>query len=126
MTNFSDIDLRFTRNPVSNDVSILVDDAAIKASVKNLVLTDFEERPFQPTLGSSVQSLLFEPASPIIASEIESRIRTVLRNYETRIEILDIRVKVNPDESSFGVIIGFRMNGDRKPILLPLTLKRIR
>jgi len=126
MTNFSDLDLRFTRNPVSNDVSILVDDAAIKASVKNLILTDFEERPFQPNLGSSVQSLLFEPASPIIASEIESRIRTVLNNYESRIEILDIRVKVNPDEGSFAVVVGFRMIGDRRPILLPLTLKRIR
>lgn len=126
MANFSDIDLNFTKNPITNDVSILVDDAAIKASVKNLVLTDEEERPFNPDLGSSIRTLLFEPASPIIASEIQSRIKTVLRNYEPRIEVLDVRVKVNLDKNSFDVVIGFRLIGDRRPILLPLTLKRIR
>ena len=82
MTQYTDIDLNFSRNPVTNDVSVLTDTAAVKAAVKNLVLTDAGERPFNPTLGSSVHGLLFEPATPIIASAIESRIKTVLRNFE--------------------------------------------
>lgn len=126
MTKFTDIDLNFTRNPITNDVSILKDDAAIKASVKNLILTDRGERPFNPTLGSSIRSLLFEPASPIIASELESRIRTLIRNHEPRVILLEVQVKINNDKNSFDALIGFRLRDDSRPIILPVSLKRLR
>ena len=126
MAKYSDIDLNFSRNPVTNDVSILQDAASIKAAVKNLILTDVGERPFNPTLGSSIRGLLFEPASPIIASEIEARIRNVLRNFEPRVQILKVDVVVQIDRNEFEVTVGFRMTGDTRTTLVPLTLKRLR
>ena len=126
MTKYSDIDLNFSRNPVTNDVSILQDAASIKAAVKNLILTDAGERPFNPTLGSSIRGLLFEPASPIIASEIEARIRTVLRNFEPRVKILRVDVVTIFDRNEFEVTIGFRMTGDTRTTVVPITLKRLR
>ena len=126
MAKFTDIDLNFSRNPVTNDVSVLQDDAAVKAAVKNLVLTDAGERPFSPTLGSSIRGLLFEPASPIIGSEIEARIRTVLKNFEPRIKLLKVEVITRIDLNEFEVTIGFRMAGDTRVSLVPITLKRLR
>lgn len=126
MAKYSDIDLNFSRNPVTNDVSILQDAASIKAAVKNLILTDAGERPFNPTLGSSIRGLLFEPASPIIASELEARIRNVLRNFEPRIKILQVDIVVVFDRNEFEVTIGFRMTGDTRTTLVPITLKRLR
>jgi len=126
MTKYSDIDLNFSRNPLTNDVSILQDAASIKAAVKNLILTDAGERPFNPTLGSSIRGLLFEPASPIIASEIEARIRTVLRNFEPRVKILRVDVVAIFDRNEFEVTIGFRMTGDTRTTVVPITLKRLR
>tara|TARA_Y100000114_G_scaffold71873_1_gene65826 strand:+ start:3146 stop:3526 length:381 start_codon:yes stop_codon:yes gene_type:complete len=126
MAKFTDIDLNFTRNPVTNDVSILQDDAAVKAAVRNLVLTDAGERPFSPTLGSSIRGLLFEPTSPIIGSEIEARIRTVLKNFEPRIKLLKVEVITRIDLNEFEVTIGFRMAGDTRVSLVPITLKRLR
>jgi len=126
MAKYSDIDLNFSRNPVTNDVSILQDALSIKAAVKNLILTDAGERPFNPTLGSSIRGLLFEPASPIIASEIEARIKTVLRNFEPRVKILQIDVVAQIDRNEFEVTIGFRMTGDTRTTLVPITLKRLR
>ena len=126
MAKYSDIDLNFSRNPVTNDVSVLLDANAIKAAVKNLILTDLGERPFNPTLGSSIRGLLFEPASPIIASEIEARIRMVLRNFEPRVKILQVDVVTQIDRNEFEVTIGFRMTGDTRTTLVPLTLKRLR
>jgi phage baseplate assembly protein W len=126
MTQYSDIDLNFSRNPVTNDVSILIDASAIKAAVKNLILTDAGERPFNPTLGSSIRGLLFEPATPIISSAIESRIKNVLSNFEPRIVLLRVEVIINPDRNSFDVTIGFRMTGDNRTTLVPITLKRLR
>ena len=126
MAKYSDIDLNFSRNPVTNDVSVLHDAASIKAAVKNLILTDAGERPFNPTLGSSIRGLLFEPASPIIASEIEARIRNVLRNFEPRVKLLQVDIMTNPDRNGFEVTIGFRMTGDTRTTLVPITLKRLR
>lgn len=126
MTKYSDIDLNFSRNPITDDVSILKDTDAIKAAVRNLVLTDAGERPFNPTLGSSIRGLLFEPASPIIASEIEARVKTVLRNFEPRIKLIAVEVVAKIDRNEFEVTIGFRMIGDTRTTIVPITLKRLR
>ena len=48
---FRDIDLDFSRNAVTNDVNIVEDVIAVKRAVKNVVQTNFYERPFQPELG---------------------------------------------------------------------------
>ena len=126
MAKYTDIDLNFSRNPVTNDVSILQDADSIKAAVRNLILTDAGERPFNPTIGSSIRGLLFEPASPIIASEIEARIRNVLRNFEPRIQLLQVDVVTLFDRNEFEVTIGFRMTGDTRTTVVPITLKRLR
>ena len=57
---FSDIDLNFTRNLVTSDVNKIEDVIAYKRAVKNLVQTNFYERPFQPVLGCGIRELLFE------------------------------------------------------------------
>lgn len=126
MAKYSDIDFNFTKNPVTNDVSIVQDEDAIKLSVRNIILTDAGERPFNPTLGSSIRGLLFEPLSPITAGAIESRIRNTLSVFEPRIKILRLDVVGDPERNAFNVTLGFRMTGDTRTVLVPITLKRLR
>lgn len=126
MAKYRDIDLNFTRNPVTNDVSVLEEENAVKAAVRNIILTNFNERPFNPTFGSGVRGLLFEPMTPITASAIETRIENTLSNFEPRIEVLRITVSTDFDKNAFNVTIVFRMTGDTRPVLLPITLKRLR
>lgn len=126
MAKYRDIDLNFTRNPVTNDVSIVEDANAVKAAVRNIVLTNFGERPFNPDIGSGIRRLLFEPLSPITAAAIQTKIENSLENFEPRIELLEINVVTNLDNNSFDVSIGFRMSGDNRPVFVPITLKRLR
>ena len=58
---FKDLAISFEANPNTNDFSAVTNENAIKQSVRNLVLTSFGERPFQPNIGSRVRGLLFEP-----------------------------------------------------------------
>ena len=44
---YVDLDLDFTRNPATNDISFKKDENAIRRSVRNLVLTNFYERKFR-------------------------------------------------------------------------------
>ena len=52
---FKDIDLDFGRNLVTNDVNVVEDAIAIKRSVRNLIRTNFYERPFHPEIGCGLK-----------------------------------------------------------------------
>ena len=70
---FKDLNLDFTRNTVTNDVVKIEDVEAIKRSVRNLVNTNFYERPFHPELGCGVRQLLFEPFTPVTSIFIKKK-----------------------------------------------------
>ena len=57
---FRDFDLDFSRNAVTNDINTIEDVISVKRSLKNLIQTNFYERPFQPELGCGIRELLFE------------------------------------------------------------------
>ena len=60
---YSDLDLFFTKKTSTSDVNILKDIQAVKRAVRNLVLLNFYEKPFNPEIGSNVRNMLFEPVS---------------------------------------------------------------
>ena len=84
---YADLDLTFTRNPGTGDVSMSYDEQSVIRSVRNLLMTNFYERPFQPTLGSNLNAFLFEQISAITASSIETEIKNVVNNFEPRVSI---------------------------------------
>lgn len=106
-TLYSDLSLTFEINPITNDVSPLTDIDAIKNSVKNLVLTNFHERPFNPKLGSGLRALLFEPANMFTSMEIKNAIEKVINNYEPRVSNIDVQVFDNSDENTYEISISF-------------------
>jgi len=57
---YSDIDIFFTRHPVTNDIVVKEDTDAIKRSLRNIILTNNFERPFKPNFGTNITRLLFE------------------------------------------------------------------
>ena len=81
---FKDLNLDFARNTVTNDVVKIEDVEAIKRSVRNLVNTNFYERPFHPELGCGVRQLLFEPFTPVTSIFIKRKVEEVITNYEPR------------------------------------------
>ena len=58
--DFIALNLDFARNVVTNDIVKIEGVDAVKRSVKNLIQTNFYERPFHPELGCGVRELLFE------------------------------------------------------------------
>lgn len=123
---FTDIDMNFTANPSTGDIAVKYDEQAIKQSVKNLVTTQFYERPFHPEIGSQVYGLLFEPMSPVLQSMIETSIINTLSNHEPRINLLNVQVSLNPDNNSIFISITFRINNTNTPINVDFTLYRSR
>lgn len=102
------------------------DENSIKAAVKNLILTNNYERPFHPELGSQVNNLLFEPASPLLKAVLEKTIHQVIDNHEPRVNLTSVGVAVNPDNNSVDVTINFTILNTQTPQFLNLVLERTR
>jgi len=123
---FRDIDLDFNRNTVTNDVNVVEDVIAIKRSVKNLVQTNFYERPFHPELGCGVRGLLFENFTPLTMIYMKRKIEEVLVNYEPRISLTAVNVDDDQDRNRLVVDIHFRIIGLEGPQVVSTFLQRIR
>jgi phage baseplate assembly protein W len=123
---YSDLDLTFNRVPVTNDVALRYNDQAVIASVRNLLLTNFYERPFQPNLGSNINAILFEQADVITSNILENEIKNVISNFEPRIKINFINIQPSPDENSFNLTMSFFIGNNTTPTNVNMLLQRSR
>ena len=108
---FKDLSASFQTNPLSNDLIALKNESSIARSVRNLVLTIQGERPFQPTLGTGVNNLLFDNMDKLTASAIRSELRTTIENYEPRVEINEIIVEADFERNAFDVTLQYFIIG---------------
>jgi len=123
---FRDIDLDFNRNAVTNDVAVVEDVIAVKRSVKNLIQTNFYERPFHPELGCGIRELLFENFTPMTKIFLQRKIEEVLINYEPRINLQNVAVDDDQDNNRLVVDIYFYVVGVPGPQTVSTFLQRIR
>lgn len=124
---YSDLDLRDPFiSPYSRDIMPAKDMMAVKNSVRNLVLTNFYETPFDPFRGSDVRALLFENANAYTAMSIEKEIGRVLIQYEPRVNVTSIDVIDQSDVNAYEVTINFNIIVLNKDVTVNFFLERLR
>jgi phage baseplate assembly protein W len=125
-TKYSDFNLDFTAHPVTKDVAKKLNENAIAQSIRNLLLTNFYERPFKPQLGSNVKRFLFEPIDNITTSLIQDSIFETLRNYEPRIIIREVVAVPNYEAQRYDVKVTFFVKNSIDPLTINFFLERVR
>jgi phage baseplate assembly protein W len=123
---YKDLDLLFNIHPVKKDINKHTAEMAVINSVKNLILTNHYERPFQPDLGSNVSKLLFENMDAVTASSLEREITQVINNFEPRVSIYRVAVVPDYDNNGFTVDMEFLINNQTDPIEITFFLERVR
>lgn len=125
--SFKDLKINFKPHPVTGDLQVVKDEAAIKQSIVNLLLTVKGERFFNADLGSSISSLLFEPLDYATASIISTEIETTLERYEPRIRVISVNVEPNFEDNGFEANLSFEIVGREDfPISVEFFLERTR
>ena len=104
---YRDLDLFFSKKQGSGDVNKITDIEAVKRSVRNLVLTNFYEKPFHPEIGSGIRDILFENMSPITASVLAKKVEDVIENFEPRARLVGVRALPNLDRNEYEITIEF-------------------
>ena len=124
--NFRDLDLNFAIHPITKDVNVYKAEYAVINSVKNLILTNHFEKPFQPEIGSNIRRLLFENVDSIMAAQIEREIEETVTNFEPRVQISSVVAIHAPDENGYKVRLEFFVINNPDPITINFFLERIR
>jgi len=109
--SFRDFSLTFEKNAVTNDILSLKNEAAIKESVKNIVLYNFYEKPFDPFFGGNVIGLLFENSTPTMVLEVKSRIERAIEIYEPRVTAVSAVVQFEEDRNELNCKIQYLILG---------------
>ena len=112
---FKDISLSFTRHPVTNDITVLKNEDAIKKSVVNLCRTRINERFFNDLLGTSIEDSLFETNLDDIASFLEREITVLLKNFEPRISLTNVIVESLVDSYELQIRVEYEITGLQFP-----------
>ena len=124
--SFTDLDLNFNIHPTQKDINKFKDENAIINSVKNLILTNHYERPFQPDLGSNLKRLLFEPVDNATAALLEREITETIENFEPRVEVKNVTAAGFPDENGYRVEVIFFLINNSDPVSVDFFLERVR
>ena len=124
--DFRDLDLSFNIHPVKKDINKHVGVKAVINSIKNLVLTNHYEKPFQPEIGSIVRKLLFENIDELTSIALQREIAQVIANYEPRASVSKVYVFADFDNNGFNVEVEFSVINQSDPITITFFLERIR
>ena len=124
--DYSDLDLDFMINPVTGDINKKTGVDAVKRSIRNLIFTNYYERPFKSSIGSDVPKLLFDNVDVITASLVEDAIIRLINNFEPRVRLQRVTVTADYDNYGFGVIIEYIVVNTETPATFNLFLERIR
>ena len=108
---FVDINPNFEKHPITGDLPLLKNENAIKQAVKNIVMTMFGERFFQPLFGTSVRSSLFELFDPLVADQLTVSIENALRDYEPRISVDSVDYLDDQDDNALEITINYSIVG---------------
>lgn len=123
--DYLDVDLTFNKKP-AGDIYKKRDAAAVKQSVKNLLLTDHYEKPFNPFFGANLRGMLFELADEDTESEVINNIINAVNEFEPRVEVQDISVIVLPDQNDMRVTIIFQIISTEEIVTFTTNLSRLR
>lgn len=125
MSRYKDIRTNLDVHPVNGDLMVLHDEAAISTQIKNLVFTDFYERPWDPQLGAGVPQTLFDNFGPDSEYLIKTRITETINKYVNRARLVDVLV-VYDNLNGYNCTIVYQPVNVLEPVTLRVILTRTR
>ena len=124
---FSDVNVTFTPHPVTGKLPVLKNADAVKRAVRNLILTNFGERQYDPLYGGNVRAMLFENTDdPLLQDQLKRQIEVAVKNHEKRARVESVEVDARPDSNLLAIRIRFMIVNQRFPVDLEVAIERVR
>jgi len=121
-----DLDLSLKIHPIRKDIIPLKDDNAIKNALRNLLVSNFYDRPFSRDKGANLKGLLFEPADVVTRITMRKNLETVIRKYEPRVLTRSIVINDDPDTNSYRIKVNFKIKENDTDESVSIVLRRLK
>lgn len=122
---YSDIDLLFSAHPITGDVSRRLDSDAIKRSIKNIVLTNYYERPFKPSLGGGLRNMLFELDTDRRLQRVQNNLKKTIESFEPRVS--NVFITLNKlDNNELSVTVNYSIKSGQPSQQTQFNIRRTR
>lgn len=123
---YSDFTNSFLPHPNTGQVTRRRNVDSVKQSLRNLILTNKYERLRNPTFGGNIRRYLFEDVNDITAYEIKSDIEYLIKEYEPRVRLIEVRVDPSENNNAMNVFIRFGVFSFTEDTSLDIQLYRVR
>lgn len=126
MARFTDFNIRFRPNPLTNDLALVNDIQAINQSLRGLVSSRYSDEPFRSSkdFPLSIEDILFQNMSGAIINEIQEQLFRKILKYEKRILVQSI--DITPEkEYSVSIVITYKIKTTQEITSLKILLERI-
>ena len=120
---FTDFDINMKLHPNSGDVTLKYDLQSVSRALKNLMQTNHYERPFSPSIGLNLRSMLFE-LSMTHTKVLENDIISLITEYEPRVTNLDVMAMSRGH--TLNVSLRYAVGNNPQPHELDIILERVR
>lgn len=100
---YTDLNLGMVPHPLTGDLTPKKDDDAIQQALRNVVLLEPMDIPFEPDKASGIRKLLFENAGQLTTSAINSTLRWLIGAMEPRVTVR--KIEVNDRDNGAEIII---------------------
>ena len=92
------------------------------SNLKNLLLTRKGERPFQPTFGTDIYSLLFEQISEQLSSDLEESLRNDIQYWLPYIIIDEINIITNEDYNRIDISLKVKVTEQGANVVINMMI----
>ena len=123
---YKDLDVSFVKHPGNRDILKKYDVSAVKQALRNLLLSNQYDKPFDPAYGLGLYGYLFENFSPAMRIVLKRKIVEQVEQYEPRVVIEDVQLLDQLDSNELVLKVLFYVKGDPEPHDLNVAMERTR
>lgn len=125
-TNYLDISPNFSIHPISGDIATLTGEEAVKQSLRNIILTNYYEKPYKPKYGGNLLAYLFKKINFLEKEVIKQNLIDVIKKYEPRVFTLSVDVDIRKEAQTILISLYYNIISISAQQELNVELVRIR
>ena len=123
---YSDFTTRLQPHPAQKDLVRIFDASAAATAMRNLLQTNRGERLYQPSIGSDIRKILFEPMSEASIETLKLYIYETINRHEPRVKIVNVSVIADYASNGYTITIYYVLINNSTKYSLNITLNRAR
>ncbi len=122
---YKDISYSMFANPMNGDIGKSIGATAVKRAIVSILKTNYNERVFQPEIGTNIRALLFEPMNPITEQRMKTEVEEAVKRHEPRAKVIGVTVRAQEDQNRYEVRVLFNLSSESEPQELETYFERV-